>query len=221
MESTGLAGLSKGRIEALTDGIFATVMTVLILSLSVPVITGSQFSHAQISSALVLDVEGLAPNILSYVMSFVILGVFWMRHHNMFHFITRVDRSFLWLNMGFLLTIGFIPFSTALIGRYPLIQVSVIVYGANLIATTLCMQFLWLYSTRRKLLPTNALDEAVMSRINRRTTAGPIMYFIAILLSIVSNEISIAIYIVVLVYLLMVSVTGFGVSRKNAGLPHN
>src|ERR1035437_9274302 len=97
-------GLGKGRIESLSDGIFATVMTVLVLSLSIPTIIGST------DSAITSYVLGLGPTVLSYVMSFLILALFWVRHHNIFHFISRINNTLIWLNMLFLLSVGFVPF---------------------------------------------------------------------------------------------------------------
>jgi TMEM175 potassium channel family protein len=165
-----LIGLGKGRLESLTDGIFGTVMTVLILSLSVPIVTSS--SLATENSQLITSLRGLLPDILSYVISFAILGSFWIRHHTMFYFVTNVDRILLWLNIIFLLTIGFIPFSTALLGRYPTLELSLIIYGANLIATSMASQFLWIYAVRKKLVSRDTIDEENISRITSRMTAG-------------------------------------------------
>jgi len=86
-------------------------MTVLVLSLSVPVIA-SGATNAEVAT----DIETLGPNILAYVLGFLLLAVLWISHHNVFHYMTRVDRPLLWLNTLFLLTIGFLPFSTALVG---------------------------------------------------------------------------------------------------------
>jgi uncharacterized membrane protein len=194
-----VAGLGKSRIEALTDGIFATVMTVLVLSLSIPSIISTNLE--------VSYVKGLGPLVLSYVMSFLILAVFWVRHHNMFNFIKHVDTSFLWLNIVFLLTVGFIPFSTELIGRFPTTELSAVIYGANLIATGICTQGIWVYATRRKLLISNVLDEKLMNRVNRRLSGGPVIYLGAILISYISGipQIAIAIYVVALAYYVLTS----------------
>ena len=189
--------MSKNRLEALTDGIFATVMTVLVLSLSVPVIT----QVSQISSYI----DNLAPIVYGYILSFLILAVFWIRHHSVFHFISRVDGSFLWLNLVFLLTIGFIPFSTELMGRFPLVQETVMIYGANLLATGLCLQALWRYALRWKLIVSDGLDQRTMATINRRLTGGPLLYLIAIALSFVDPLISVIIYGGILVFYILVS----------------
>lgn len=88
LDQSSIPGLGKGRLEALTDGIFATVMTVLVLSLSVPVIA-SNITGSQLSSEVVTDVEVLWPNILGYVLSFLLLAVLWISHHSVFHYVTK------------------------------------------------------------------------------------------------------------------------------------
>jgi uncharacterized membrane protein len=187
-------------------------MTVLILSLSVPIITSS--SLATENSQLLNSLQSLLPDILGYVLSFAILGSFWIRHHTMFNFVTKVDRVLLWLNIIFLLTIGFIPFSTALLGRYPMLQLSLVVYGANLIATSVTSQFVWRYAVKKKLVIHDTLDEEVVSRINTRLTIGPVSYFIAIIISFIDPLVTLAIYIITLLFLIVNTTTGFK-ARKN------
>ncbi len=200
-------GLGKGRIEALSDGIFATVMTVLVLSLSIPTIVSST------DAAITSYVLGLGPTVLSYTMSFLILAVFWVRHHNIFHFVSRIDNTLIWLNMLFLLSVGFVPFSTELIGRFWNTEISTILYGSNLIASGICMEAIWLYSVKRRLLVVDGLDERIMARVNRRLMGGPLLYFAAILVSLIiprGTEIAVGIYIVTLVYYVVISSTGRG-----------
>lgn len=208
-ERNGLAisviGLNKWRIKALADGIFATVMTVLVLSLSIPAITGTE-------EGVESYVLSLGPIVLSYVLSFLILGVFWVRHHNVFHFISRIDNRFIWLNIAFLLSIGFIPFSTELIGRYPLAEVSAVLYGANFVGTGISMQGIWLYAARRGLLITDGLSKEIMNMVNWRLTGGPILYLTAILVTLVTGSTTpaIVIYVVAIVYYVIASSLGGG-----------
>jgi uncharacterized membrane protein len=202
-------GLGNGRIEALTDGIFATIMTVLVLSLSIPTITGSTSAS---SISVLKYVETLGPTVLGYVLSFLVLAVFWVRHHNIFHFVIRVDSSFIWLNIGFLLTIGFVPFSTELLGRFSSDVTASVLYGANLIAMGLAIQAIWLYAQRQKLLIADGMDERVMAKINRRLTVGPVLYFAAIVITVATQEtlISIVVYVATLIYYVLASSLGFG-----------
>jgi uncharacterized membrane protein len=90
-------GLGKNRIEALSDGIFAIAMTLLILELHIPNLRHNA-PNVQVVPALVK----LLPAFGTYVVSFISLGVFWVGHHNMYHAIRRADRVLLWLNIIFL-----------------------------------------------------------------------------------------------------------------------
>ncbi len=184
-----IPGLPKGRVEALSDGIFATVMTVLVLGLSVPVITG-----AQPDSNLLQGLLNLAPSILSYVLSYLILTVMWVSHHNLFHYIARLNRPLTWLNSLFLLTIGFIPFSTTLLGHFPMVQISVVIYGVNVAGVALAMQGLMGYAIRNKLLIAEGPHYQFVRTILKRWRIGTVIYSSAILLSFISWEISVVIY---------------------------
>ena len=82
----------KDRTEALTDGIFATVMTILVLSLVVPTVTGPNGS-----GTLQADIYGLIPDLFAYVVSFIFLGVLWISHQNMFSHIVTIDLRVLWI----------------------------------------------------------------------------------------------------------------------------
>jgi uncharacterized membrane protein len=125
-EVVPVPGLWKGRLGALSEGIFATIMTVLALSLSVPIITGQGATQGV---SYLLSTE--APLALSCIVSFGILGVFWVAHHVMVHYVRWIDRSFLWINILFLMTLGFVPFTTALLGRHPLQSTVLVPYDAN------------------------------------------------------------------------------------------
>jgi len=206
-------GLSKGRLEALSDGIFATVMTVLVLSLSVPVIA-TPVSSSELSADVAASLVFLAPNILSYVLSFLLLAVMWVSHHNIFHYLKRVDRQLIWLNIIFLLAVGFVPFSTALLGRYPLLQLSVIIYGANVIGIALSMLGFLAYSAQNRLLVAEGHDEVLVRRIMGRWRIGSVIYGAAILLSFVNTGISLAIYAFVLAFLVLQSALGYRPPRE-------
>lgn len=203
--------LGKGRIESLTDGIFATVMTVLVLSLSIPAIVTT--------SSLQLYLVDLRTTVLSYVLSFLILAVFWVRHHIMFHFVERVDNRFLWLNISFLLSIGFVPFSTELIGRFPFDAISTVIYGANLLAVGVCMQGIWFYSASKKLLSNERLlERRVIGSVNRTMTGGPIIYVAGIVISSIPKfspgpEIAFGLYITALVFYVLASTFNRGPFR--------
>ena len=117
--------MEKSRLEAFSDGVFAIVITLLILDIRFPEVTYDQFANALVS---------LFPRILAYVMSFIIIGLYWVVHHSSMHAIKKTDRGFLWLNILLLLGVSFIPFPTSLLGRYPFQAWPIVIYGLTLIA---------------------------------------------------------------------------------------
>jgi len=117
--------MEKSRLEAFSDGVFAIVITLLILDIRFPEVAYDQFSTALVS---------LFPRILAYVMSFIIIGLYWVVHHSSMHAIKKTDRGFLWLNILLLLGVSFIPFPTSLLGRYPFQAWPIVIYGLTLIA---------------------------------------------------------------------------------------
>jgi uncharacterized membrane protein len=116
--------MEKSRLEAFSDGVFAIAITLLILDIRFPEIEYSQFREGLVS---------ILPRILAYALSFIIIGLYWVIHHNSMHVMRKTDRGFLWLNILFLLCVSFIPFPTSLVGRYPFQAWPIIIYGITLI----------------------------------------------------------------------------------------
>jgi uncharacterized membrane protein len=116
--------MEKSRLEAFSDGVFAIVITLLILDIRFPDVPYSQFIEA---------LGSVWPRILAYVLSFIIIGLYWVIHHNSMHAMKKTDRGFLWLNILFLLCVSFIPFPTSLLGRYPFQAWPIVIYGITLI----------------------------------------------------------------------------------------
>lgn len=170
-------GLSKARVEALTDGIFAVAMTLLVLDIKVPAVPVAQLPG---------EVLALWPRVLSYAISFVMLGIYWVGQHNQFHLIRRTDRTLLWINILFMMTICFVPFSTALLSGYPRAQVAVVLYGANLIVIGLVLQLHWSYATHRHRLIDPEVDAGTVQLASRRILVGPLVFAAAIAVSFVS-----------------------------------
>ncbi len=166
-------------------------MTVLVLGLSLP---QAGLSEMDLGSAVV----NLSPHILAYAFSFIVLGVYWIGHHNQFHYVKRTDRVFLWVNILFLLTIGFVPFSTSLLGMYPFSQTAVRVYGANLVATGLALYAVWWYATTHHRLVEKDLDPHVVSLAKRRTLIGPAVSLVGIGFSFLDTRISLVLYLLLI-----------------------
>jgi len=137
----GKRGLTKGRIEALADGIFAVAMTLLVLDIKSP--TNRKF---ETTSDLIAYIVTLEHSFAMYAISFFVLAIFWIAHHLLFHIVRHADRRMLWLNIAFLLLVTFVPFSTDLLGDQGHLLLPVVVYGANLLAlgTLLALQLRYL-----------------------------------------------------------------------------
>jgi uncharacterized membrane protein len=184
----------KDRVEALTDGLFATVMTILVLSLVVPTVTGPNSS-----ATLQADLYGLIPDFFAYIITFIFLGVLWISHQNMFSHIANVDLNTVWVNLLLLLSIALAPFSTALLGRYPLQPVAVLVYGVNALAVSVLFNILWFYP-RLQHLTHEEPNPRVIAKRSRIVLVGPTVYTLAIIFSFLAPEISLGLYASVTVF---------------------
>jgi len=195
-------GLSTARLEALVDGVFAVAMTLLVLTLIVPR-EPAGLSPAALTRHLLHDLYALPFTALTYAISFVIAGVYWVGHHNQFPLIQRADRVLLWITILFLMGVTGIPFSTALLGAYPGQQVAVVLYGGNLIVIGLVLALQWWYATSNHRLTDEDLDPLLVRRAMRRILVGPLAYLLAISISFASPALSLAIYALVpLLYIL-------------------
>jgi uncharacterized membrane protein len=157
-----MRGLAKGRIEALSDGIFAVAMTLLVLDIKSPV--NQYFATA---SDLVGYLASLEHSFAMYVISFFVLAMFWIAHHMLFHFIRHVDRRLLWLNIGFLLLVTCVPFSTDLMGDHGHLTLPVLVYGANLVALGSLLGLQLRYLVAHPDFATSDLTTAVVGNMRR------------------------------------------------------
>ncbi len=181
--------LKVNRIEGLSDGVFAIVMTLLILELKI-----SDVAHdTNLTTGLIEELSHLWPKLFTYVVSFIILGVYWIGHHYQINFVTRGNRVFLWLNIVFLMFIGLVPFSTALLGDYPLEKVSVIIYGFNLVLCSSSLFGVWQYATRNKMVDSSVTKEFIKS-VNYRMMTAVTFYIAGILVGLVSPPASLFIY---------------------------
>ena len=113
--------MSKGRMEAFSDGVLAVVITIMVLELKTP--------HKSSLAAL----EPVIPVLLSYVLSFVYVGIYWNNHHHLLHATQRVNGATLWANLHLLFWISLIPFTTAWMGENHLDSWPVAVYGIVLL----------------------------------------------------------------------------------------
>ena len=191
---------SKQRADALTDGIFATVMTILVLSLSVPVVLSGN-----VSQTLGADLVGVLPNIFTYVMSFLVLGTLWIGHHNIFRYLENAGRRTQWINLIFLLSIGFIPFTTAVLGKYPLEPAALLAYGINLLIVAIIYNAFWAYAILEKLVH-KEVDKKFVKKSFKRNFIGVFIYALGIVGSFFNPYISLGLYLFMPVFYIVSAV---------------
>lgn len=161
-----VAGRSLERLAALSDGIFAVAMTLLVLDLHTPVqnvlhpfTTEMQLWHALLP---------LSGTLLAYFMSFITLGIFWLGQQTQFNVVARSDRNLAWIHISFLLAIALMPGSTALLAAFMGFRVALIGYWLNILIPGLLLLWAWQYATKARLLKDDvpaSMDSAVKRRI--------------------------------------------------------
>ncbi len=122
-------GWSKHRVEALTDGIFAVAMTLLVIDLKLPD-HAALHTHAELLQAL----ANLLPKAVSWLISFFVLAIFWISHHRMLHYVRLVDEGLLWRNIVQLALVSLMPLSSSIVGEYGNEFASQVIYNGNLMA---------------------------------------------------------------------------------------
>jgi uncharacterized membrane protein len=191
-----LEEVGRGRVEALSDGVFAIVVTLLVLEIKVPHVA----NHGSVSDLLraLLD---LAPKFASWVISFLTVCVIWMNHHRLFQLIGRLDRGLFWWNANLLLWTSFIPFPTALMGDYPGNRLAVSLYGVVM----LLMALGFVLMRRRMIAVPGLLREqadrgAFLKGTGYSVLMGPVAYLVGAGLAWVSVAAAFACYAAIAIY---------------------
>ena len=166
------------RMAGFSDAIFAFAMTLLMLDIKVP-----DVPQGAASSELTGWILAQAPKLSVYVLSFVVIGMFWMRHHSMFRLIRRHDSALMWLNMLFLLVISLMPFPTAILGEYGDERTAVALYSGFMLAAGMLLNLIWIYATRSRRLVGPDLDDSAIRRSTRRGLAISCVFALSILLA--------------------------------------
>src|ERR1700680_28823 len=123
------AGTSIDRLAGISDGIFSVGMTLLVLGLAVKPLRGAATTNSELWNALTI----LGPNVLVYVMSFMTLGIFWVGQSTQTGHLARSNRHYVWIQLAFLLAVTLVPFSTALLARFPTLRLALLEYWLNIV----------------------------------------------------------------------------------------
>ncbi|MFN8388717.1 MAG: TMEM175 family protein [Bdellovibrionota bacterium] len=190
--TTAMRYQDLSRLHSLSDGVFAIVITLLIFDIKVPLPTnGDLFSEQQLAQALI----ALAPKFLSYMATFIVIGVYWTGYQAVLRHVLYYDRAFLWINIVFLMCVCIMPFPTSLLGSYWRLKVAVAAYGLSLIATGGSLALLWRYASHNHRLVPKSLDRKVIELGHQRILMAPLAGMLSILVSPVSVKLSLWIYV--------------------------
>lgn len=199
-------GMSTTRIQALADGIFAFAMTLLVLDLKGTPQHGNGFWQ---------QLQPMLPTFFPYLVSFLILGSYWITHHSQFHFIKRTTRVHLWLNVLLLMFVALIPFSASLLSERKLNQFSVVMYGINLISVLLAFYVQWWYATDKHRLVDKSLNARFIKDVKKRVVTASLLFLFALGFSFWNTIVSLVLFLLIqLLYLLKTSQTTTGSAEE-------
>ena len=178
------------RLEAFSDGVYAIVITLLVLEIRVP--TGDA-----VAVGLARALGRLWPSFGAFLLSFVIIGIMWANHHNICRYIAHVNHTFVMLNLGLLLCTAFLPFPTAVLAAYlptPDRTTATVFYGGALTLTAVFYNSLWRYAAAGRRLIKSDVDQHLIEGVTREYAFGPILYGIATLVALLNVWVSLGIH---------------------------
>jgi len=185
------AGQSLERLTALSDGIFAVAMTLLVLDLHVPT-PGPIHTEADLWQALV----ALSPSLLTYFMSFLTLGIFWLGQQTQLNHFPRTDRHLTWIQMLFLFAVALTPFSTAFLAQFITFRLALVAYWLNILLLGAVLFASLRYASAAELFKDDVTAE-VRTALERRIVIAQALYAVGALLCVVSTYASIAVIVIV------------------------
>lgn len=192
--------ISKNRVEALIDGIFAFAMTLLVVSLTVPELT-----KAQAAVELPARVAAMHSEFFTFFIAFFVLASFWLVHHKQFNIIRTVNPTVLWINIYILFFIVLLPFSTSIGGDYSDVQVAVVIFHANMFIIGALFFIHWYYISHHPYLLSSDLDQATASwNMHHALLVVPFVALTGIALSFMMPSNSMMVYLLIPVGLFIV-----------------
>jgi uncharacterized membrane protein len=188
-----IAGRKIQRIEAISDGVFAIALTLLVLDIKVPVT-----ETIRTEGELIESFCSLTPKLLSYFLSFMTLGIFWTGHSTQYNYIEKSDRNLNWISLFFLLFVSILPFTTAFLSEHITFRFSIGLYWLNILLLGLLLLIHWNYAYKHKFLSLEEGEQAAINNaIKGRIITAQTFYAIGALLCFVNTYLSIAVIILI------------------------
>jgi uncharacterized membrane protein len=189
-----VAGQNAERLAALSDGVFAFAMTLLVLDIPTP---AASAIHSE--RALLHALAALSPKLVTYLMSFLTLGIFWVGQQTQLNHLVRSDRNLTWLHIAFLSAVSIMPFSTRLLSEFLPYRTALVEYWANILVLGVTLYLTWGYAVRAKIMRGDISDE-VTAAVCRRIIVGQSLYAFGALLCVVNTRWSITFIVAVQIY---------------------
>jgi uncharacterized membrane protein len=186
-----IQGRSLERLAALSDGIFAVAMTLLVLDIHIPS-ADAVHSEAELCRALTT----MAPQWIAYLMSFLTLGIFWAGQQTQLNHIREGSRDLTWIHLGFLFTITMLPLSTRLLAEFMTYRTALLLYWLNILLPGGMLYWSWTHVTHRSLIK-DETSAKVRGAICRRILIAQSLYAVGALLCVVNNYVSIGFIVLV------------------------
>ena len=174
------------RLTALSDGVFAVALTLLVLDVKPP-----QVNPALLGSAVL----AMAPRLGIFALSFAIVTYYWVSHHSVFTYVRTTDRGLLWLNMLFLFTIVVLPFSAAVLADYPRTAPAIALYGANVALCSVALSVAWWYAVAKGL--SIDVERVELRHVAVRTAVSPILALLGVAVSTIAPVISLVLFVAI------------------------
>ena len=150
------------RLLALSDGVVAIAITLLVLQLTVP--SPAALTHPDSASELAAQLGKGADQLVSYVISFYVIAQFWLVHHRVFRRITGQQEGLAWWNFAFLFTITIMPFTSDLLGKFSANPLAIDIFAANLLLATVATQLTVIYGSRKDLVTPQTAQQTRAAR---------------------------------------------------------
>jgi len=183
--------LTKGRLEGLSDGIFAFAMTLLVVGLDLP-----EKSTIVQSTGYAMDLlVSLESDFLHYILAFLILGAFWLSHHAQLHSVKKIDKVYVWINLTLLLFVALLPFTTSFSGDFPKVPIGAMVFEASLFVIGIAMFCQWQYATQGHRLVEPTLERGYIRYIRISNLVVPAVSVVGILIALAGNTWSSVVYL--------------------------
>lgn len=184
------------RLEELSDGIFAIVMTILVFELKIPQ-TIAIFNNSELWVAI----KNLAPSLISYVLSFTLLFTYWRAHHFFISvYAKNIDTKLTNINALFFLLIGLVPFSTSILGRFNQTELAIIIFGIHIILIGLCIYWMRNYVFYSEQIKNPEISKREIHGSTIRILVPVVFALIAIFLSFFSREFSFVLFSLAVIF---------------------